>query len=87
MIPYIQKLARGGHLSLDESQAAMREIMDGRATPAQIAAYLTALSIKGPTPDEIAGAALVMREGHPNRCRRPAGRRYLRDRRHGEETF
>jgi anthranilate phosphoribosyltransferase len=62
MIPYIQKLARGGHLSLDESQAAMREIMDGRATPAQIAAYLTALSIKGPTPDEIAGAALVMRE-------------------------
>ena len=62
MIPYIQKLARGGHLSLDESRAAMREIMDGRATPAQIAAYLTALSIKGPTPDEIAGAALVMRE-------------------------
>jgi anthranilate phosphoribosyltransferase len=62
MIPFIQKLARGEHLALDESRAAMREIMEGRATPAQIAAYLTALAVKGPTPDEIAGAALVMRE-------------------------
>jgi anthranilate phosphoribosyltransferase len=61
MIPFIQKLARGEHLSLEESEAAMREVMEGRASPAQIAAYLTALSIKGPTPDEIAGAALVMR--------------------------
>ena len=62
MIPFIQKLGRGEHLMLEESRAAMREIMEGRATPAQIAAYLTALSIRGPTPDEIAGAALVMRE-------------------------
>jgi len=62
MIPFIQKLARGKHLSLEESQEAMRAIMEGRATPAQIGAYLTALSIKGPTPDEIAGAAMVMRE-------------------------
>lgn len=62
MIPFIQKLARGESLSLDESREAMAAIMEGRATPAQIAAYLTALAIKGPTPDEIAGAALVMRE-------------------------
>jgi anthranilate phosphoribosyltransferase len=62
MIPFIQKLARGEHLTLEESEAAMREVMEGRASPAQIAAYLTALSIKGPTPDEIAGAALVMRQ-------------------------
>jgi len=62
MIPFIQKLARGEHLTLEESRAAMREIMEGRATPAQIAAYLTALAVKGPTPDEIAGAALVMRQ-------------------------
>jgi anthranilate phosphoribosyltransferase len=61
MIPFIQKLARGEHLSLEESEAAMCEVMEGRASPAQIASYLTALSIKGPTPDEIAGAALVMR--------------------------
>jgi len=62
MITFIQKLAKGQHLSLDESRQAMREIMEGRATPAQIAAYLTALAIKGPSPDEIAGAALVMRQ-------------------------
>ena len=62
MIPFIQKLAKGQHLSLDESRQAMREIMEGRATPAQIAAYLTALAIKGPSPDEIAGAAIVMRQ-------------------------
>jgi anthranilate phosphoribosyltransferase len=62
MIPRIQKLARGESLSLEESRDAMRTIMEGGATPAQIAAYLTALSIKGPTPDEIAGAALAMRE-------------------------
>lgn len=62
MIPLIKKLARGEDLSLDESRDAMTQIMEGRATPAQIAAFLTALSIKGPTPDEIAGAAMVMRE-------------------------
>jgi anthranilate phosphoribosyltransferase len=62
MIPFIEKLSRGDDLALEESRAAMREIMDGRATPAQIASYLTALAIKGPTADEIAGAALVMRE-------------------------
>ena len=62
MIALIDKLARGEHLSLQESRRAMTLIMEGLATPAQIAAYLTALSIKGPTPDEIAGAAIVMRE-------------------------
>ena len=62
MIPFIKKLSRGEDLSLDESREAMGLIMGGEATPAQIAAFLTALSVKGPTPDEIAGAAMVMRE-------------------------
>lgn len=62
MLDTIQKLAAGRDLSLEESREAVRTIMEGRATPAQIAAFLTALSVKGPTPDEIAGAALVMRE-------------------------
>ncbi|MGB2782038.1 MAG: anthranilate phosphoribosyltransferase, partial [Phycisphaerae bacterium] len=62
MIPFIQKLSRGEDLTLQEAREAMRLIMEGRAEPAQIAAFLVALSIKGPTPDEIAGAALVMRE-------------------------
>ncbi len=62
MIDAIRKLAAGEDLTLAESREAVRLIMDGRATPAQIGAFLTALSVKGPTPDEIAGAALVMRE-------------------------
>jgi anthranilate phosphoribosyltransferase len=62
MIPFIRQLAAGQNLTLDESRQAMTLIMEGQATPAQIAAYLTALTMKGPTPDEIAGAALVMRE-------------------------
>jgi anthranilate phosphoribosyltransferase len=35
--------------------------MDGQATPAQVAALLVALAVKGEKPDEIAGAALAMR--------------------------
>lgn len=52
------------NISLSESEMAevMREIMEGRATDAQIAAFLTALRIKGETVEEITGAARIMRE-------------------------
>ncbi|HZC68674.1 MAG TPA: anthranilate phosphoribosyltransferase, partial [Nitrospirales bacterium] len=45
-----------------EAEAAMHEIMEGQATPAQIAAYVTALRMKGETVDEITGSARAMRE-------------------------
>jgi anthranilate phosphoribosyltransferase len=62
MQSFLIKLLRHEHLSISESRAAMETIMDGRASPAVCAAYLTALAMKGPTSDEITGAALVMRE-------------------------
>ncbi|NRP57388.1 MULTISPECIES: anthranilate phosphoribosyltransferase [unclassified Marinobacterium] len=51
----------GHHLSRDEMTAAMRQIMTGEATDAQIGAFLTALRIKGETVEEITAAADVMR--------------------------
>lgn len=57
----IQALVTGKSLTRDEASAVMEEIMSGGATPAQLAAFLTALRIKGETADEIVGLASVMR--------------------------
>ncbi len=58
----INTLVSGSSLSFEQSAAVMAEIMGGEATPAQIAAFITSLRIKGETVDEIAGLASVMRE-------------------------
>jgi anthranilate phosphoribosyltransferase len=58
----IGAVSSGRSLSRAEAADVMREIMEGGATPAQLGAFLTALSIKGETPAEIAGMASVMRE-------------------------
>jgi len=52
------------NLSLSEAEMAecMKEIMEGKATDAQIGAFLTGLRIKGETIEEITGAARIMRE-------------------------
>jgi anthranilate phosphoribosyltransferase len=55
------RLVAGRPLSADEAADAMGEIMDGSATPALIAAFVTALRMKGETVDEIAGCARAMR--------------------------
>ena len=57
----INTLVSGKSLSFDEAAGVMEEMMSGEATPAQIAAFVTALRIKGETVDEIAGLASVMR--------------------------
>lgn len=57
----IARLVDRQHLTEAEAEAVMQEIMDGQATPAQIAAYLTALRMKGETADEITGSARAMR--------------------------
>src|SRR6185295_1004302 len=59
---HIIQVVRGGDLSQEQAATAMEEIMTGVATPAQIAAFLTALHLKGETDAEIAGMAEVMRE-------------------------
>ena len=58
----IRKLTERKDLTAEESVAAMNEIMGGEATPAQVAAFIVALRMKGETPEEIAGCARVMRE-------------------------
>src|SRR3954466_1570468 len=58
----IIQLVRGNDLAQAEAAEAMEEIMTGAATPAQIAAFLTALHLKGETEAEIAGMAQVMRD-------------------------
>ena len=57
----IIKLSKKQDLTYDEAEAVMNEIMDGAATPVQMASYLTALSMKGETIDEITASAAGMR--------------------------
>jgi len=58
----IKKVVTGEDLSEAEARDTMKEIMEGRATPAQIACLLTALHLKGETAAEITGFARTMRE-------------------------
>ena len=58
----LQTLLNKQNLNSDEMREAMRQIMSGRATDAQIGGFLIALRCKGETIDEIAAAAEVMRE-------------------------
>lgn len=58
----IQLLAQGNNLSKQQAYECMNEIMAGEASQIQMASYLTALSLKGETIDEITGSAGGMRE-------------------------
>jgi anthranilate phosphoribosyltransferase len=57
----IATVVKGDDLTEGEMMEAMEEIMEGRATPSQIASFITALRMKGEIVDEITGAAKVMR--------------------------
>jgi anthranilate phosphoribosyltransferase len=57
----IIKLSRREDLTLSGAETVMNEIMDGQTTQVQTAAYLTALSLKGETIDEITASAAGMR--------------------------
>jgi anthranilate phosphoribosyltransferase len=53
----INKLIEGKSLSRSESRKIMTLMMQGKATDAQISAYLVAMRMKGETVDEVTGAA------------------------------
>jgi anthranilate phosphoribosyltransferase len=58
----IDRVASGADLSTDESATVMREVMEGRASEVQTAAFLIALRTKGETVDELTGFARTMRD-------------------------
>jgi anthranilate phosphoribosyltransferase len=68
----LDKLTRHEDLTTDEAAAAMREVMESRAVPAQLAALLAALVMKGERPAEIVGFARTMRE-HAVKLSHPVG--------------
>jgi anthranilate phosphoribosyltransferase len=53
-------LTSGRDLTVDRARAAMAEILDGAATPAQIAGFIVALRMKGETVDELTGLVDAM---------------------------
>ena len=58
----ISKLVQKENLSGQDAESVMNEIMEGKATDAQIAAFLIALRIKGETVEEITACAGIMRK-------------------------
>jgi anthranilate phosphoribosyltransferase len=58
----IERVAGGGDLTADEASRVLAEMMEGRASEVQAAAFLVALRAKGETVAEIAGLARTMRE-------------------------
>src|SRR5437870_7343235 len=58
----LSAVVEGQSLTLDEARDAMGAVMDGEATPAQLAALLVALRMRGETIEELAGFATAMRE-------------------------
>ncbi|MEM9624222.1 MAG: anthranilate phosphoribosyltransferase, partial [Pseudomonadota bacterium] len=69
----LAEIVEGRHLTQTQTTEVFHLIMSGEATPAQIGALLAALRVKGETAEELAGAAITMRElstrvevDHPN---------------------
>lgn len=62
LLPYLHRAAERTDLSAAEAHEAMRVILAGEASTAQIAAFLTALRMKGETAGEVLGFARAMRE-------------------------
>ena len=62
MKQYIDKIKEKKNLTFDESKAAFKILMEGKANDQEIFDFLTLLSVKGETSDEIAGGVYVLRD-------------------------
>lgn len=58
---FLEPIADGRTLSSEEAEAAIMSIMQGKATPAEIAGFLVGLRARGETLDELLGCARAMR--------------------------
>jgi anthranilate phosphoribosyltransferase len=58
----IARAVLGEDLTRDQARTAMEQVLQGNASPAQIAAFAVALRMKGENPVEIAGMAEAMRQ-------------------------
>jgi len=62
LLPYLERVSQREDLPACDALAAMRLILNGDATAAQIAGFLVALRMKGETVDELVGFAQAMRQ-------------------------
>ena len=58
----VSRIVGGENLSREEAEEAMKTIMGGNSNEIEISAFLTALRMKGESPEEIASFAKIMRE-------------------------
>jgi anthranilate phosphoribosyltransferase len=62
LLPYLERVAERQNLSPEDAFAAMHAILSGEASQPQMAGFLVALRMKGPTVDELVGFARAMRQ-------------------------
>ncbi len=61
IVEYINPLLQGENLSFEQATSLLDVIFEGEVPEAQIAAFLTAMRVKGPTASEVAGLAKSLR--------------------------
>jgi len=63
---YLEKLSHHENLSREEAKDALEKIMSGKISPEQIASFLTAMTMKGESIDELTAFVEVMRKNAVN---------------------
>jgi len=61
-LSYLHRIAAGEHLSAADAQLAMNALLEGDATPAQIAGFAVAIKMRGESAPELTGFARALRE-------------------------